>query len=119
MVRILQECAELEFHELADSMAGILPPSLTGIITRMERLGYVQRRKLAADQRRLHIVLTSSGRELFEGISGHAEQIYREIESSYGADRLATLFELLQQLITLKPPESAAPQTSNNASATR
>ena len=101
VVRILQETSDLEFHQLAAS-AGILPPSLTGIITRMERLGYVRRRKIAEDQRRLHVVLTDEGRALFERISVHAEQIYRELEHRYGSEQMQTLMRLLRELTTLR-----------------
>jgi homoprotocatechuate degradation regulator HpaR len=106
VIRILQEHADLEFHQLAD-ISGILPPSLTGILTRLERMGLVRRRKTAADQRRLHLSLTSEGTSLFNRVSVEAERIYRDIEDRFDAKRLGTLFTLLSELCELKPREIA------------
>jgi homoprotocatechuate degradation regulator HpaR len=104
VIRILQEHADLEFHQLAD-ISGILPPSLTGILTRLERMGLVRRRKTAADQRRLHLSLTSEGASLFGRVSVEAEKIYRDIEDRFDAKRLSNLFTLLAELCGLKPAE--------------
>jgi len=117
IIRILHEHADLEFHQLAD-IAGILPPSLTGILTRLERMGLVRRRKTAADQRRLHLTLTNEGTLLFGRVSVEAEQIYRDIEARFDAKRLGNLFALLRELCELKPDESpkpAAPRTRRAA----
>jgi homoprotocatechuate degradation regulator HpaR len=108
VIRILQEHADLEFHQLAD-ISGILPPSLTGILTRLERMGLVRRRKTAADQRRLHLSLSSEGTLLFTRVSVEAERIYRDIEARFDAKRLSTLFALLRELCELKPEESPKP----------
>lgn len=113
VIRILQEHADLEFHQLAD-ISGILPPSLTGILTRLERMGLVRRRKTAVDQRRLHLSLSSEGASLFSRVSVEAEQIYRDIENQFDAKRLSNLFTLLSELCRLKPtevPGGAEPRT--------
>jgi homoprotocatechuate degradation regulator HpaR len=108
VIRILQEHADLEFHQLAD-ISGILPPSLTGILTRLERMGLVRRRKTAADQRRLHLTLTGEGTAMFGRVSVEAERIYRDIEARFDAKRLGSLFALLRELCELKPEESPKP----------
>ena len=108
VIRVLHEHADLEFHQLAQ-IAGILPPSLTGILTRLERLGLVRRRKMAADQRRLHLTLTGEGIALFGRVSIEAERIYRDIEARFDARRLGKLFALLHELCELKPAEPPRP----------
>jgi homoprotocatechuate degradation regulator HpaR len=108
VIRILHEHADLEFHQLAD-ISGILPPSLTGILTRLERMGLVRRRKTAADQRRLHLSLASEGALLFNRVSVEAERIYRDLEARFDAKRLSNLFTLLKELCELKPEELVKP----------
>ncbi len=57
IVRILAERPSMDFHDLA-FRACILRPSLTGILTRMERDGLVLRLKPVNDQRKLYVSLT-------------------------------------------------------------
>ncbi|MDI4516807.1 homoprotocatechuate degradation operon regulator HpaR, partial [Escherichia coli] len=56
IVRILAENPSMDFHDLA-WRACILRPSLTGILTRMERDGLVLRLKPVNDQRKLYLSL--------------------------------------------------------------
>lgn len=57
VIRILRQQGELESHQLAH-LACILKPSLTGVLSRLERDGIVRRRKSSEDQRRVFIALT-------------------------------------------------------------
>jgi homoprotocatechuate degradation regulator HpaR len=100
VIRVLHEHADLEFHQLAQ---------IAGILTRLERLGLVRRRKMAADQRRLHLTLTGEGIALFGRVSIEAERIYRDIEARFDARRLGKLFALLHELCELKPAEPPRP----------
>lgn len=63
IVRILAERPSMDFHDLA-FRACILRPSLTGILTRMERDGLVLRLKPVNDQRKLYVSLTCTRRLL-------------------------------------------------------
>ena len=65
IVRILAENPSMDFHDLA-WRACILRPSLTGILTRMERDGLVLRLKPVNDQRKLYLSLTPAGLALYE-----------------------------------------------------
>ena len=69
VIRVLQEYGELEFHKLS-RIALIQPPSLTGILTRLERADLVRRTRSRSDQRRLHLSLTPAGLRRFEMVSG-------------------------------------------------
>src|SRR4029450_5199324 len=71
VIRVLREYGDLEFHELSRG-ALIQPPSLTGILTRLERGALGCRARVASDQRRLHLSLTPQGRRRFETVSGEA-----------------------------------------------
>jgi len=102
IIRVLHEHDDMEFHQLA-KLACILPPSLTGILMRLEKLQLTRRRKVAGDQRRLHVSLTAQGKEKFVVISRHMEPLYRDIETQFGERRLASLFRLLDAARELLP----------------
>ena len=102
IIRVLREHNDLEFHELA-RLACVLPPSLTGMLTRLERKRLLRRRKAANDQRRLHMALTNEGAMRFAEMSRRMEQIYLVIETQFGKRRLDALFRLLRQTQSLQP----------------
>jgi homoprotocatechuate degradation regulator HpaR len=103
VIRVLQEYGDLEFHELS-RIACIQPPSLTGILTRLERPSLVRRTRSAVDQRRLHVMLTRAGRRRFVLVSRDAEQQYGLIERQLGRARLRALMAGLSDLAQLPVP---------------
>ena len=72
VIRILHQQGEIEMNRLAD-LACILKPSMTGVLTRMEALGLVGRRKVPHDQRLVLVFLTDTGLACFEAMSGCME----------------------------------------------
>lgn len=102
VIRVLHERDEIESRTLAD-VAGILPPSLTGILSRLEGHGLVRRRKDAADQRRLYVSLTARGAARFREISVLVEASYQAIETRLGTACLDQLFSLLARVADLDP----------------
>jgi homoprotocatechuate degradation regulator HpaR len=84
--------------------AYILGPSLTGVLARMERDGLVRRERDPADQRRTVVEATAKGRKMVERLSHTVEGHYHWLEQSLGKQKLAQLYELLDQLITLEQP---------------
>lgn len=104
VIRILKQVPEhqLESHELAD-IACILRPSLTGVLVRLEKAGYVKRWKPATDQRRLCVGLTDQGHTLFDAMSDEMNHQYQRIQRQLGKENYRTLMELLQQLQAIKP----------------
>lgn len=61
IIRVLANSRSIEFHELAAETC-ILRPSLTGILSRMERDKLIFRLKPVNDQRKLYVSLTSRAR---------------------------------------------------------
>jgi homoprotocatechuate degradation regulator HpaR len=102
VIRVLEEYGDLEFNELS-RIACIQPPSLTGILTRLERASLVRRSRSAVDQRRLHVVLTAAGRRRFAIVSRDAEEKYGLIERRLGRARLRALMSALHDLAALAP----------------
>jgi homoprotocatechuate degradation regulator HpaR len=103
IIRVLHEHNDMEFHELA-RLACVMPPSLTGIVTRLERKRLLRRRKVPSDQRRLHVMLTNDGKARFAAVSRSMEQKYLLIEAQFGKRRLDALFRLLRQAQSLQAP---------------
>jgi homoprotocatechuate degradation regulator HpaR len=81
--------------------AFILGPSLSGVLTRMERDGLILRRRDPADQRRTVVDATARGRRLVGRLSGAVEAHYGIMEKGLGKKQLAQLYALLDQVIAL------------------
>jgi len=79
----------------------ILRPSLTGILTRMERDGLVLRLKPLNDQRKLYVSLTKEGNALYELAQAQVEEAYQRIEMEYSPEKMKQLTALLQAFIAL------------------
>ena len=98
--RILAEHPSMDFHDLA-FRACILRPSLTGILTRMERDGLVLRLKPVNDQRKLYVSLTPAGSTLYESAQAQVEEAYRQIEAQFTVEKMRQLTALLEEFIAL------------------
>jgi len=76
----------------------VRPPSVTGLIDRLERLGYVRRNEHAGDLRGKEVRLTASGRSIVERIlPGHPTQI-ASVMQGLDAKEQKQLHRLLQRL---------------------
>lgn len=90
IVRLLAENGTLDFQDLA-SQACILRPSLTGILTRLEKTGYVVRLKPSNDQRRVYLKLTPLGEKLYNDTNQLVDQRYDDIEAVFTKEKLHQL----------------------------
>lgn len=102
IIRILRQSGEMEIHQLA-SQACILKPSMTGVLSRMERDGVVRRWKSPQDQRRVFVGLTEQGQQCFVSMSEDMERNYQRILEQFGAEKLQQLLGLLNELKQIKP----------------
>ena len=80
------------------NQACILRPSLTGILTRLEKAGLVVRLKPSNDQRRVYLKLTNEGEKLFESIGAQVDERYDAIEQVLSKEKMLELKELLTAL---------------------
>jgi len=103
VLRVLGEHGTVETGRVARE-AFILGPSLTGVLTRMERDGLVERERDPSDQRRSVVSATARGRRMARKLSVAIEAHYVSVEESLGAERLAQLYGLLDSLIKLEQP---------------
>ncbi len=100
IIRLLAENGTLDFQDLANQ-ACILGPSLTGILTRLEKANLLVRLKPSNDQRRVFLKLTDGGQQLYSDICSQVDQRYDQIETLLSPEKLAQLTALLGDLIAI------------------
>ena len=103
VLRVLGEHGTVETGRVARE-AYILGPSLTGVLTRMERDGLIERARDPADQRRTVVNATAQGLRLVETLSVAIEAHYAWMDKSLGTEKLTQLYALLDELIELEQP---------------
>jgi homoprotocatechuate degradation regulator HpaR len=96
IVRALAAAGEMAPGEIAQRCV-ILKPSLTGILTRLEELGWIKRQGHAADLRRSVVRLTASGKALHKKINHQIEATHTAIVAALGADELDALHVALDR----------------------
>jgi DNA-binding MarR family transcriptional regulator len=86
----------LRLTDLSDRLL-LRPPSVSGVIDRLERAGLVQRGGSPTDLRAKRVALTSRGRDLVEHVLvGHSDQIEAVMAAFDTADH-TELYRLLHQ----------------------
>ncbi|MBK8072584.1 MAG: homoprotocatechuate degradation operon regulator HpaR [Ramlibacter sp.] len=103
VLRVLGEHGTVETGRVARE-AFILGPSLTGVLARMERDGLIRRERDPQDQRRSVVEATARGLKLVEKLSRTIEAHYDWMEQSLGKQKLAQLYQLLDEVIELEQP---------------
>lgn len=96
VLRALAEFQALDASELA-RRSFLLAPSLTRILQFLEAEKLIERHYHADDQRRLSVELSTAGRQLFMQIAPISEDLYADIETEFGRDKLESLYELLAE----------------------
>jgi homoprotocatechuate degradation regulator HpaR len=103
VLRVLGEHGTVETGRVARE-AYLLGPSLTGVLARMERDGLIRRERDPEDQRRTVVQATAKGLRLVDKLSHTVEAHYQWLEKSLGKQKLAQLYQLLDELIELEQP---------------
>lgn len=107
VLRVLSEPAHsfgVETGKLARE-AHLLGPSLTGVLSRMERDGLVQRHRSEDDARRSVVCVTEVGLKLVASLSAVIESQYDDLEARIGRPKLNQIYDLLDELIDLQQME--------------
>lgn len=102
-MRLLAENGTLDFQDLANK-ACILRPSLTGILTRLEKMDLLVRLKPSNDQRRVFLKLTDTGKQLYIDTCNRVDERYDAIERVLSKDKIEQLRNLLAELSNLNAP---------------
>ena len=81
VLRVLWDRNEVVFRELAD-LTLIAPPSLVGVIDRLETRGLVSRRRSTSDRRAVDISLTAEGRSIEKQVMPAVASAYADLKQS-------------------------------------
>jgi homoprotocatechuate degradation regulator HpaR len=98
VVRALLDTGPLEPREIGE-LCRISSPSLAGVLSRMAEIGYITRKRLDHDQRRVRVSLTARSRALCARMAPQIEATYRDIEAIVGADFSLRFYQALDELI--------------------
>jgi len=90
IVRAIASAGALAPGEIAQRCV-ILKPSLTGILARMEELGWLERSNHAADLRRSVVALTPAGVALHRAIGRDVEARYGALVTEIGESEIAAI----------------------------
>lgn len=97
VIRVLEEVGPMEQTALAKE-ACLLLPSLTRMLQSMEEEGLLSRAPDENDRRKSIVQITAAGRRVLSDHSGASAAIAAELEARYGADKLETLLDMLDDL---------------------
>lgn len=107
IVRVLLDAGSLEPRQIGE-LCRISSPSLAGVLGRMEELGFITRKRLDHDQRRLLVSLTRRSRGLAARLAPRIDATYEHIEGLIGREFSGRFYQVLDELIaTLQPATSA------------
>lgn len=96
VIRALADTPGLDSKTLSERCV-ILTPSLTRIFKALTRRGLIRAIEVE-DARRRCYELTPEGQRFYDAVSVRSEEIYEEIEASFGRENMAELLRLLDLL---------------------
>ena len=102
IVRVLYEAGPLESREIVEACR-ISSPSMAGVLSRMQELGLVTRRRFDHDQRRLQVALTPRARAMAARMAPQIEATYRQIEQLIGEEFSELFWRQLDRLLAVLP----------------
>ena len=111
VLRALSSVERIEATDLARATF-LLAPSLSRILQDLEGRGLIAREANPRDLRRGLIAISPAGSALIETVTPDSVSIYHDITQRFGAEKLATLQDLLRELEeVLAVPEGLRPET--------
>lgn len=97
VLNALWENDGMKFKDLAKSV-NIDGSTLTGILDRMERGGFVERRDDPEDRRSLLVFLTEKAKRIGPTIISLAEKLDQGIKKQFSEEEFSTFLKVLEQL---------------------
>lgn len=116
VLRVLWEHEQITLKELSD-LTLITPPSLVGIVDRLQRAGLVARRKSDLDRRKVFVVTTPIGAGLEAELMPAIAAAYVQLKQSVDADAWDQVLNGLERIAS--PGSSAAGPLSDDVPATQ
>ncbi|HEX5394053.1 MAG TPA: homoprotocatechuate degradation operon regulator HpaR [Rhodocyclaceae bacterium] len=97
ILRVLVD-APLRPSQISD-VCQILKPSLTGVLSRMEELGLIEKRRFDNDPRQMLVACTTKGKDLVKKTMPLVESQYQAMEEVIGPALLDQVYSILDQLM--------------------
>ncbi len=97
VLRAIGKYGPMPMSKLSEYML-VAPANITGLVDRMERKGYVERRRDKQDRRLFKIVLTEKGRRTYDVISEQFWIYVRHVFSSLSDSERVVLLGLLGRI---------------------
>jgi len=97
VLRVLWQCEQIPFRELAD-LTLIPAPSLVGVIDRLSRSGLTRRCRSEQDRRNVFVHATKKGRALEAKVMPRVNKAYAELRRSVDAATWEALIAGLEQI---------------------
>ncbi len=104
VLRVLSETGPMEQTAISEA-ACLLLPSLTRMLTSLEKDGLIRRSADTTDRRKMIVTLDDAGHQLIAQHSESSNRIMAELEDTFGAENLEQLLDLLDALNKLKTNE--------------
>lgn len=101
ILRVLDTNGPIDFSSLSKETC-ILSPSLTGIISRLEKQGLVSKQKSVHDGRQFYIHMTDKAASLVEELRPQIEEQYVALKEALGESKYEQLSCLLNELIEVQ-----------------
>lgn len=98
VLRTLSDMGELEQREVARACL-ISPPSLTGVLSRMEDMALITRTRMEEDQRRVTVAMTVLGEKVVEAVGPLITAQYRNVEQAFGPELIAEVFGVMDRFV--------------------
>jgi len=98
ILRAIKEHDQLEPREICE-LCQILSPSLAGVLSRMEDMGLVTRKRMEDDQRRVIVRMTPKAITLVSELAPLIVEQYQIIEASFTPALIQELYELMDKVI--------------------
>lgn len=98
ILRALVDLGPMEPRQIV-RLCGISSPSLAGVLSRMDEMGWLRRERFENDARRVRVSLLPKSRALVKRLAPQIEAHYREIEAQVGSEFTRSLYRALDTLI--------------------
>ncbi len=97
IMRALYDSDEMEPKQISLKCC-ILGPSLTGVVNRLEKNGYIVRRRPAEDQRRTLISMTPEARDFFGKLSPEIDEAYVKMRKKFSPELIDQIHSLCRKI---------------------
>lgn len=100
IIRVLLDTGPLEHGDIS-RRCRISAASLVGVLSRMEEIGHIRRKRLDDDRRRILVSLTAKSQALAARMAPEIEASYARIEKLVGRDYCEQIYEMLDKVISV------------------